>query len=102
PPTLTNITLIYLPPCKTAYLQPLDMGIIKSFKAAYHRLYAEYMVERFNEFGATLEKIDILKAIYLSSTAWDSLTPSTIQNCWTKANITTTSIPSDISSPVDI
>ncbi|PWW72651.1 DDE-domain-containing protein [Tuber magnatum] len=102
PPTLTNITLIYLPPCKTAYLQPLDMGTIKSFKAAYRRLYAEYMVERFNEFGATLEKIDILKAIYLSSMAWDSVTPWTIQNCWTKTNITTISIPSDISSLVDI
>ncbi|RPA89714.1 CENP-B protein, partial [Choiromyces venosus 120613-1] len=45
PPTLTNITLIYLPLCKTAYLQPLDMRIIKSFKAAYCRLYAEYIVE---------------------------------------------------------
>jgi len=69
PPTLANITLIYLPPCKSAYLQPLDMGIIKSFKAAYHRLCAAYMVERFNEFGDTPERIDILKAIYVISTA---------------------------------
>jgi len=101
PPTLTNITLIYLPPNKTAYLQPLDMGIIKSFKAAYRRLYAEYMVERFNQFGETPEKIDILKAIYLISNAWDSISPSTIQNCWAKANITTTSLPLQGPSLVD-
>jgi len=37
PPVLTNITLIYLPLCKTAYLQPRDMGIIKAFKVAYRR-----------------------------------------------------------------
>ena len=101
PPTLTNITLIYLPPCKTAYLQPLDMGIIKSFKAAYRRLYAEYMVERFNEFGEAPEKIDILKAIYLISTAGDTVAPSTIQNCWAKADITTTSSPVPLSISED-
>ena len=29
------------------------MGIIKAFKAAYRHQYAEYMLERFNEFGET-------------------------------------------------
>ncbi|PWW73018.1 hypothetical protein C7212DRAFT_222289, partial [Tuber magnatum] len=36
----------------------------------------------------TLEKIDILKAISLVATAWDSITQKSIQNCWRKANIT--------------
>ena len=35
PPLLTNITLIYLLPGTTSFLQPLDAGIIASFKAAY-------------------------------------------------------------------
>ncbi|PWW74631.1 DDE-domain-containing protein, partial [Tuber magnatum] len=87
PPVLTNITLIFLPPCKTAYLQPLDMGIIKAFKASYRHQYAEYMVERFNEYGETPQKIDILKAISLIATGWKSITQKTIQNCWKKANI---------------
>jgi len=64
------------------------MGIIKAFKAAYRHQYAECMVERFNEFGETPQKIDILKAISLIATAWDSITQETIGNCWQKANIT--------------
>ena len=90
PPVLTNIKLIYLPPCTTSFLQPLDCGIIASFKASYKRLYAEYMVQHFNLHGERPPKIDILQAIYLIASAWDSVSPETIKNCWTKANITTT------------
>ena len=32
---LTNIKLIYLPPNTTAHLQPMDAGIIHSFKSKY-------------------------------------------------------------------
>lgn len=45
---LTHITLIYLSPNTTSHLQPLDQGIIKVFKAAYKRKYAEHMVQYFN------------------------------------------------------
>ena len=48
PPILTHVTLIYLPPNTTSFLQPLDAGIIASFKAAYRRRYAQFMVEQFN------------------------------------------------------
>ena len=89
PLVLTHIKLIYLPPCTTAFLQPLDCGIIASFKASYKRLYAEYMVQHFNLHGEKPPKIDILQAIYLIASAWDSVTADTIRNCWTKANITT-------------
>lgn len=58
------------------------------------------MVQRFNECGETPEKINILQANHLISTDWD-ITTSTIQNCWAKANITTTSIPALLSIPVD-
>ena len=33
--SLTNIELVYLPPNTTAHLQPMDAGIIHSFKAKY-------------------------------------------------------------------
>lgn len=60
PPVLTNITLIYLPPGTTAFLQPLDAGIINSFKSAYRRRYAEYMVQHFNQYGEAPPKLNIL------------------------------------------
>ncbi|RPA97578.1 DDE-domain-containing protein [Choiromyces venosus 120613-1] len=89
PLILTNLTLIFLPPCKTAYLQPLDMGIIKAFKAAYQCQYAEYMVERFNDFGETLEKINILKAISLIATAWDITASVPLASCLREADFIT-------------
>ena len=59
PLVLTHIKLIYLPPCTTAFLQPLDCGIIASFNASYKRLYAEYMVQHFNLHSEKPPKIDI-------------------------------------------
>lgn len=87
PPELTNITLIYLPPNTTSRLQPLDQGIIKAFKAAYRRRYAENMVQHFNFHGTVPEKIDILRAIYLIADAWNTVSNTTIINCWKKADI---------------
>lgn len=88
PPLLTNITLIYLPPGTTSFLQPLDAGIIASFKAAYRRRYAQFMVQYFNLHGEAPSKLDILQAIYLIAESWESVTQSTIIHCWKKAGIT--------------
>lgn len=49
PPTLTHIQLIYIEPNLTAFLQPLDAGIIATFKAAYRRKYANLLVGRYNK-----------------------------------------------------
>ncbi|KAH0604921.1 uncharacterized protein H6S33_006589 [Morchella sextelata] len=87
PPVLTNITLIYLPPNTTSRLQPLDQGIIKAFKSAYRRQYTDNMVQYFNNHGVAPEKINILQAVHLISSAWDEVTPQTIINCWRKADI---------------
>jgi len=88
PPVLTNITLVYLPPNTTSFLQPLDAGIIASFKAAYRRRYAQFMVEHFNIHGNAPSKLDILQAIYLIADSWESVTQDTIVHCWRKVGIT--------------
>jgi len=44
---LTNITLHYLPPNTMSHLQPMDAGIIKSFKAKYKQLYCQYILYQF-------------------------------------------------------
>ena len=48
PPILTHVKLVYLPKNTTPFFQPLDAGIIRSFKASYRRKYARKMVEYFN------------------------------------------------------
>jgi len=49
PSRLTNVKMIYLPPNTTAHLQPMDAGIIHSFKANYKRLFCRYLVRQFDE-----------------------------------------------------
>lgn len=93
PPVMTNVTLIYLPPNTTSKLQPLDQGIIASFKAAYRRNYADYMVKYFNLHQKAPPKLDILSAIYLIADAWESIPASTIINCWRKSGIISDMVP---------
>jgi len=87
PPTLTHLKLLYLPPNSTSKLQPLDQGIIASFKAAYRRQYADYMVQYFNRHGISAPKLDILASIYMIADAWEAIPSSTISNCWKKSGI---------------
>lgn len=44
---LSNIRVEYLPPNTTAHLQPMDGGIIKSFKAKYKHYYCRHILELF-------------------------------------------------------
>jgi len=45
---LTNIELIYLPPNTTAHLQPMDAGIIHSFKAKYKQEFCKHLIRQFD------------------------------------------------------
>lgn len=87
PPELTHITLVYLPKNTTPYFQPLDQGIIRSFKAGYRRKYARHLVQSFNSTKAAPKPIDILQAIHFISEAWMELPPAIIFNCWQEAGI---------------
>ena len=40
----TNIELVYLPPNTTAHLQPMDAGIIHSFKSKYKWKFCIYLI----------------------------------------------------------
>ena len=45
---LSNLLLIFLPPNCTSVVQPLDMGIIASFKARYKSKLAHFMVQQYD------------------------------------------------------
>lgn len=80
-----NIKLIFLPPNSTGILQPLDSGIIRSFKAHYRKYLLEKVMDMHeNEVPVKqlFKKITIKEAIIFSKFAWDDVTTTTIQHCW--------------------
>ena len=46
--SLTNIELVYLPPNMTTHLQPMDAGIIHSFKAKYKQEFCKHLIYQFD------------------------------------------------------
>ncbi|UYV84730.1 PDC2, partial [Cordylochernes scorpioides] len=73
----------------TASLQPLDSGIIKSFKAQYRKLQLQKMVELADAHLPTELRLDY--AVRYCKMAWDSVSPDSISNCWNHTGIRFTS-----------
>jgi transcriptional regulator with XRE-family HTH domain len=81
--TLRNLTIEFLPPNTTSHLQPLDGGVIESFKAHYRRSLAHKVLSDDIE----LRNVDLMQAFVMLANAWSHVTPLTIANCWQKTGI---------------
>lgn len=73
---LSNVRLEFLP----RSLQPLDAGIIKSFKTHYRRHEARKIAEN------TIQ-VSLNDALYLIKLAWDEVSSETIVNCWARTGL---------------
>ena len=64
---LSHVDVVFLPPNTTSKLQPMDAGIIMSFKNNYRRYQIQWMLEQV-ETGKSVQnlKMDILKGIQYS------------------------------------
>ena len=73
----------------TLHIQPLDARIIRAFKSYYHRLYifCALALDEVNSSNINIYEIEQLEAMHLARQAWNSVTKTTIQNCWQHAQI---------------
>lgn len=88
----------------TAHVQPMDAGIISSFKAHYRSQFAHRALERHDR-GVTpseIYNINQLEGMRLAEQAWNRVTAKTIQNCFIKAGtvVRSDSVPAQSSSSV--
>ena len=79
-PDLSHVELLFLPPNMTSSLQPLDSGIIKNFKSFYRQSQLNRYVEMADD--NLTPDISLKEAIIFSKIAWDSVSETTIRNCW--------------------
>jgi len=87
----SNIDILFLPPNTTSKSQPLDAGIIKSFKDRYKKLFHDSLYKNITEnnidLSTALRKYSLLDAIRNAVDAWNSITSSAITNCWSHTKI---------------
>jgi hypothetical protein len=81
---LRNVKVVqYLANC-TSMLQPLDLGIIKSFKQL-HRKHLVQTADCLMDAGKDVDmKIDILQAIHFTVADWRQVSQPTVVNCFCK------------------
>lgn len=89
--SFSNIELEYLPKNTTSVLQPMDQGIIRSFKCHYRKRLIRHVLLQIQESDliASNVEIDVMQAMRWSLSAWDSVTKTTVFNCFKKAGFKT-------------
>ncbi len=95
-----NIVVLFLPPNSTSYCQPLDQGIIRSFKAGFRKAqlrtllleYERWQIFAESESPGSAGKFDpnahthLRNALSWIQEAWNGVTENTIQRCFVKSN----------------
>ena len=80
---LSNIKLIFFPPNTTSTVQPLDQGVIKSFKCRYRQMFVKHIIAQCT-MANSIDQITVtaLDAIRWIDEAWNTVTSNTIRNCF--------------------
>ena len=82
-----HIRIEFFAPNLTAWIQPMDSGIIRSFKSHYRRLFTRLALSRDDKGIEDIYKINQLEAMEMAAAAWDAVSPTTIANCWRHTGI---------------
>ena len=96
---LKNITLKFFPANTTAVTQPMDQGIIKTFKTYYRQQLVQHIIASVNHaYSADDVVITALDAICWIDIAWKSITEVTLQNTFRKVGFIIPSASPDLPS----
>ncbi|GBL80135.1 Jerky -like [Araneus ventricosus] len=86
-----NITCIFMPPNRTAILQPMDQGVIESMKRRYRKqLLSKLLFEGDEDEEAVCSTVQFGKAltlkdcVYMINEAWEFMPEHTLKQSWRK------------------
>jgi hypothetical protein len=98
-PPPTNIRICWLPANSTSRFQPLDQGIIQSFKCHYRRQWLSFMLDAFTSDRNPLTSMNLHFAVRWILRSWNHyVTNTTIYNCFRKSTLI--SIPIALPTPI--
>ena len=100
----SNIKVVFLPPNTASMPQPLDLGIIKSFKVHYRNFFLSHVIAKLEESSCASEIVkcvNSLHALRWAAQAWESVRSETFKKCFRNAGILTAdfSVVSSHSTP---
>lgn len=82
-----NIIVKFFPPNVTSIGQPMDQGVLETFKRHYRRFLLQEILEK-SAAGSTLKEcllaINMKSVIYWSAQAWDAVQRLTLERSWAK------------------
>lgn len=81
-----NVKIVFLPPNTTCLIQPLDQGIISTFKYYYIKITYQHILDKLENGALTVpevwKKFSILDCIHNVSRAVSQITPHTLNSSW--------------------
>ena len=86
----SQIKIVFLPKNTTSRLQPLDLGIIQTFKLKYYKRLLTHVVNKVDDCSTASEvckSVDVLQAIRWTAMAWNDVSKSTVVKCYIKAGV---------------
>ena len=86
----SNIRVFFLPSNTRSKVQPLNLGVIQSFKVHYRSLFLKYivsMVDECDKATGVASSVNILTAIRWVAQAWLMVKPETISKCFRKSGV---------------
>ncbi|GFY39278.1 tigger transposable element-derived protein 4 [Trichonephila inaurata madagascariensis] len=96
--TLSNIAVRFLPPNPLSPLQPLDQGIIQSFKILYRKNMLKRLLSHASdseEISSLAKKVTLFDAVQLVKHAWNEVSSTTIQKCFSACGLSLLIIHND-------
>ncbi|GJE99376.1 DDE-domain-containing protein [Phanerochaete sordida] len=85
--TPTNIQIEFFEPNMTPFVQPLNAGVIRCFKAHYRKQFCLRVIEQDEAGESDIYKINLLEGMLMAQTAWRAVSAETIENCWRHTGI---------------
>jgi hypothetical protein len=83
----TNILMMFFEPNLTAWIQPLDAGIIRCMKTHYCREQCAHALDLDEAGEEEIWDLNQVESMRMAKAAWKSVSPATITNCWCHTGI---------------